>query len=637
MSASSEASIVGRVIDGRYRVVRHLADGGMGSVFVALDERLDREIALKVMRADLTHDEAFVARFRREARSAARLDHPNVVAVTDQGSDAHYAFLAMELVNGHTLRQVIRARAPMPAEDALSLMDPILEGLAAAHRAGLVHRDVKPENVLIRDDGVVKVTDFGLARAVTTSTLTGDSDILLGTASYLSPEQVEFGTADARTDVYAAGLLLFELLTGQKAFPGDSPIHVAYQHVHGRVPVPSEEVDGVPPEVDALVADATAKDPDDRPANAADLLIALRSTSRALGHPVITKPVAALNEAEAARPAGRRPTSRRPSRATDGSHTTQIGSTTDPLVGHAPSAPDGRRRWSRLLVLAAVLLLVCAGGGGWLFTGGPLGSTTVPTVRGSQQGAALRRINSADLHAKVKQTFSETVPSGQVISTAPTGGASTRKNSTITLTVSKGPERYTVPAVLRSPLAAAKTKITSNSMRVGTVTQAYDESIPTGSVVSTTPAVGASVKKNSPVAIVVSKGKQPVPLPDVSGKSEADATSTLNGLGLTVNTAPEQFSDTVAAGSVISTTPPTGTVLHKGDSVTVIVSKGPEMVMVPNVVDLKSGAAKSKLEALGFTVKFDRFFGGVFDTVRGQSLKSGTSVRKGSTITLSIV
>lgn len=286
VSPASEASIVGRVIDGRYRVTRHLADGGMGSVFVAIDERLERDVALKVMRADLARDDAFVARFRREARSAARLGHPNVVAVTDQGSDGQYAFLAMELVLGDTLRQLIRRRGPLPVDEALGLMDPILDGLAAAHRAGLVHRDVKPENVLISQTGQVKVTDFGLARAVTTSTLTGDSDILLGTASYLSPEQVEHGSADARSDVYSAGLLLFEILTGEKAFPGDSPIHVAYQHVHGTMPRASDAVSGIPDTVDDLIAQATAKDPDDRPATAADLLVALRTVRRGLesGH-----------------------------------------------------------------------------------------------------------------------------------------------------------------------------------------------------------------------------------------------------------------------------------------------------------------------------------------------------------------
>lgn len=626
VSASSEASIVGRVIDGRYRVLRHLADGGMGSVFVALDQRLDREVALKVMRSDLTHDEAFVARFRREARSAARLDHPNVVAVTDQGSDDRYAFLAMELVNGHTLRQVIRGRAPLPVEDALALMDPILEGLAAAHRAGLVHRDVKPENVLIRDDGVVKVTDFGLARAVTTNTLTGDSDILLGTASYLSPEQVEHGTADARTDVYSAGLLLFELLTGEKAFPGDSPIHVAYQHVHGRMPIASDSVDEVPPQVDELIATATAKNPDDRPSNAADLLVALRSTARALGHRTTTKPVAAIvggDDLDVPR---------------GGSHTAQIGSTTNPLVGSAPSdRPLGQRRWVRLVALALVPVLLLGALAVWLLTAGPLGSTTVPTLKGSKQGAAVSRLHTAQLHARVTPVFSETVPAGQVVSTAPDGGASTRKNSTVTLTVSKGPERYPVPTVVRLPLAQARQQITDGSLTVGTVTEAYDESVPAGSVVSTIPVVGTAAKRNSPVALVVSKGKEPVSVPDVSGKPEAEATSTLTGLGLTVNSSPDQYSDTVPAGSVIETTPAAGASVHKGDEVTVVVSKGPEMVTVPNVVDMKSRAAKSKLEALGFTVKFDRFFGGVFDTVRGQNPKAGSSVRKGSTITLSIV
>ena len=239
-------SLVGRIVDGRYRVIAHLADGGMGTVFVAVDERLDREVALKIMRPDLARDEAFVARFRREARNAARLSHPGVVAVTDQGQDGPYVFIAMELVRGRTLRDVLRSDAPLQIDRALSILESVLAALAAAHDAGIVHRDVKPENVLIAADGTVKVADFGLARAVSTQTLTADSDMLLGTAAYLAPEQVEFGTASEQTDVYAAGLLLFEMLTGRKAFPGDVPIQVAYQHVHGQLPVPSQHADGVP-------------------------------------------------------------------------------------------------------------------------------------------------------------------------------------------------------------------------------------------------------------------------------------------------------------------------------------------------------------------------------------------------------
>lgn len=282
MSSSVQESVVGRVLDGRYRVLSHIADGGMASVYLALDERLDREVAVKIMRHSLTRDETFVSRFRREARSAARLSHPNVVAVFDQGADDGDMFLTMEYVPGRTLREVLSNEGPLTPRAALDLFAPILQALDAAHSAGLIHRDVKPENVILREDGVVKVADFGLARAVTTATTTNASGVLLGTVAYLSPEQVERGIADARSDVYAVGLVLFEMLTGRKAFDGETPIHVAYQHVHGSVPVPSDRVPSVPRELDALVALGTARDPDQRPATAGDYLAEVRRSRAVL-------------------------------------------------------------------------------------------------------------------------------------------------------------------------------------------------------------------------------------------------------------------------------------------------------------------------------------------------------------------
>ncbi|HET7761850.1 MAG TPA: protein kinase, partial [Phycicoccus sp.] len=281
MSSTGDA-LIGRTLDGRYRVVSRIADGGMATVYLGVDERLGRDVALKVMRPHLVHDESFVTRFRREARSAAALSHPNVVAVYDQGEDDGLMFLAMEYVPGLTLREVLKDEGPLSPRAALDILDPLLLALAEAHAKGLIHRDVKPENVIISENGTVKVADFGLARAVTSQTVTSSSGLLLGTVAYLSPEQVERGIADARSDVYAAGLVLFEMLTGGKAFTGDTPIHVAYQHVHSGVPVPSSRVDGLPPALDELVAVATARDPDERPANAGEFLDLVRRTRASL-------------------------------------------------------------------------------------------------------------------------------------------------------------------------------------------------------------------------------------------------------------------------------------------------------------------------------------------------------------------
>ncbi|WP_289033317.1 protein kinase domain-containing protein, partial [uncultured Arsenicicoccus sp.] len=283
MPRPTDLTAPGRVLDGRYRLVRHIADGGMASVWEGLDERLDREVAVKILRRGLTDDESFASRFQREARSAARLNDPRIVAVFDQGVDHDDMFLVMELVPGRTLREVVHAEAPLTVRAALDLVVPLAEALGVAHQAGIIHRDVKPENVIIRDDGRVKVADFGLARAVTAQTVTAASSTILGTVSYLSPEQVERGIADARSDVYATGLVLYELLTGQKAYEGESPIHVAYQHVHGSIPAPSEAVPSVPAVLDEVIAWATHRDARERPADGAALAARLREVRSALG------------------------------------------------------------------------------------------------------------------------------------------------------------------------------------------------------------------------------------------------------------------------------------------------------------------------------------------------------------------
>lgn len=624
MSVSISApSVVGRRIDGRYVVREHLADGGMGSVYVALDERLDREVALKIMRPDLARDTDFVARFRREARSAARLTHPNVVAVTDQGADDTYVFLAMELVRGRTLRDLIRQDAPLPPRQALDIADGILQALQAAHRAGLVHRDIKPENVLIGDSGV-KVADFGLARAVTTDTLTGDSDVLLGTAAYLSPEQVESGRADERSDVYSTGLLLFEMLTGEKAFPGESPIHVAYQHVHGRMPTASDAVSTVPAQVDDLITAATAREPDERPADAGAFLDRLRAVRAQLAPESLD--------------AAPQPTAQHPD---DRSHTDPLGAGSTrhiPRSGSSAPARSGRRRRRPVilaLLLAVVLLL--GGGGAWAFTAGPLGSVTVPTVAGKKQGSAVQAVQHAGLHAQVRQAFSETVAAGTVISSSPSAGDSSRKTDAVTLTVSKGPERHTVPSLAGRTEAAAKSAITDAHLKVGSVSQAYDATVPSGKVVRTSPAAGSSLKPNTSVDVVVSKGKQPVTVPDVTGSSKADAEKQLTDAGLKVSYGTEQHSDDVAKGDIISQTPADGT-LFAGDTVTLVVSKGPVMVTVPKVVGMSTNKAKQTLEKLGFTVKTHYpLVIPVLNTVQGQSVNAGKQAAKGSTITIDVV
>jgi eukaryotic-like serine/threonine-protein kinase len=635
VSSGIAESLVGHVLDGRYRVLSHIADGGMASVYVALDTRLEREVALKVMRPGLAMDETFVSRFRREARSAARLSHPHVVAVYDQGEDDGHMFLAMEYVPGQTLREVMQAEGPLSPRAALDILDPVLQALAAAHRAGIIHRDVKPENVILREDGTVKVADFGLARAVTNQTTTSQSGMLLGTVAYLSPEQVERGIADARSDVYAAGLILFEMLTGTKAFTGDTPIHVAYQHVHGSVPAPSSRVSTVPGELDALVALATSRDPDQRPADAGEFLVQSLRARSAL------TPVQLDRRTAGAAAAG------------GGASTVPVARTTALPIGPPPedsgrqatpttavAAPPAARRKRRggawKWTIAALLFLAAAGAGAWWFTAGPGSPTIVPTVVGMSYDEAEVELSTAYLSAERVDAFDEKVANGVVISANPGAGTEVGRSTTVTVTVSKGPERYAVPELLGATQTEAKARLEDTRLSLGTVSEAFDEKVAEGQIVKVTPKEGTQLKRGAAVAIVVSKGRQPIKVPDFTGKPADQAVAALTDAGLKVDATRQEFSETVAKGSVISQSPNNGT-LFKGEEVTLVVSKGPELFKVPNVQGKQEAEATQILKGAGFEVKVERFMGGIFGTVRSQDPAAESMHPKGTVINLVVV
>jgi len=629
VSSPGPFSLIDHVLDGRYRVLSHLADGGMATVYIALDQRLDRQVALKVMRTDLAKDESFVQRFRREARSAAKLSHPNVVAVYDQGEDNGHVFLAMELVNGLTLRQVMHSEGPLTPRAALDIIDPVLQALGAAHSAGLIHRDVKPENVILRDDGTVKVADFGLARAIASTTSTAQTGLLLGTVAYLSPEQVERGIADARSDVYAAGLLLFEMLTGSKAYIGDSPIHVAYQHVHSEVPLPSSRVDTVPAGLDQLVARASSRDPDKRPRDANEMLAEVRRARQALSPAELDQqPRAAFGVAM------------NPTMALSRTAVVPAVMSADAAVGpsarrwHLPDIGPWRGR-NRSVALIA-LVLAAAAAALFFFTAGPGAKTAVPQVVGSSTLVAQNALTRAHLDTKVVKSFDETVKAGVVIAGDPPAGREVRRGSTVTLTVSQGPERYDVPQLVGRTQADAEQRVTEARLTVGTVRKAFSETVPQGQVISTSPAANTSVKRASSVTLLISQGRQPIELADWTGKPVDQAVAALIKAKLKVDATKEDWSTTVPKGSVISQSPATGT-LFQGDLVSLVASKGPQLVPVPNVIGQQERPARSILEQLGFTVKIDRAFGGYFRTVRFQSVAPGTGAPQGSTITLTVI
>jgi eukaryotic-like serine/threonine-protein kinase len=617
VDTTTQDPLVGHLLDGRYQVKSRIARGGMASVYLAMDTRLDRTVAVKVMHAGLAADQDFVARFIREAKSAARLSHPNVVAVFDQGTDGDAVFLAMEYVEGHTLRDVLRERGRLTPREALDVLEPVLAALGAAHRAGIVHRDVKPENVLLADDGRVKVADFGLARAVTASTsTTAAAGVLIGTVSYLSPEQVERGVADPRSDVYAAGILLFELLTGDKPFAGDSPIQVAYRHVHEEVPAPSSRVPELAPALDDLVRRATSREPDARPTDATRMLAELVAVRRSL--PAEQLDVASAPDRTLVVPRA-------------GTDLTKVV----PVVTEAPVGSPGRRRWGRALLAALLLVAALAGGAGWYAVAGPGAYTTTPSLLalGRDQAEAKAAAAGLDVRFADPGAYSETVPLGKVVETDPGPGERVKKEGTVTVTLSRGPQRFEVPVLAGRSLADARGLLEEANLALGDIDSRYDEQVPADHVVSAEPGAGKRLRRDTPVNLIVSKGREPIPVTNYAGKPATTATESLTGRGLDVAVR-RRFDDQVAKGVVISQEPASGT-LFRGDTVTLVVSQGPPLVLVPDVVDRKLDVASRILTEAGFQVRTRG--SGLLDRVVFQSPGGGRSAPRGSTVTLTTI
>jgi serine/threonine-protein kinase len=637
--------LVGRVLDGRYAIRSRIARGGMASVYLAVDERLDREVAVKVMHANLVSDDDFVRRFIREARSAARLTHPGVVQVFDQGDDDGVVFLAMEHVPGRTLRDLMRERGPLTPREALDLLEPVLDALGAAHRAGIVHRDVKPENVLLADDGRVKVADFGLARAVSTATASSSTGVLLGTVAYLAPEQVERGSANARSDVYASGILLFEMLTGSKPFTGDTALQVAYQHVHDDVPPPSTRASGIAPSIDDLVLTATARSPEDRPADARELLMELRETRRRTSDQDLDRrPIARhadVRPAPVADPGGawQQPADDDATMSlaaladADGRHATSRIEL--PREADAAPPPPRRHRRGRVVTFVVLLIAVLLGAAGWYVGAGPGAYVDVPRVVGQTQQAAVAVLDANNLNHDVRQVFSETAPAGQVTGTQPGPGDKVRKNGTVVLEVSRGPERHAVPDVVGQSEVDARAAILDAHLAVGAVTREYDEKVPEGDVVSADPEPGKELKRDTEVDLVVSKGRQPIQVTSWVGKPADKATAALKKAGFKVKSS-EEFDEKVAKGDVVSQSPESGTAF-KNDTITLVVSKGPPLVDVPDVIGKQRQDAVRMLKDAGFDVKVEKLFGGYFGTVRFQDPGGHSKAPKGSTVTISIL
>ncbi|WP_406015201.1 Stk1 family PASTA domain-containing Ser/Thr kinase [Streptomyces sp. NBC_00984] len=632
MDTTLQDPLVGQLLDGRYRVDARIAVGGMATVYRAVDTRLDRVLALKVMHPALATDVSFVERFIREAKSVARLAHPNVVAVFDQGAQGQYVYLAMEYVAGCTLRDVLRDRGALQPRAALDILEPVLAALGAAHRAGFVHRDMKPENVLIGDDGRVKVADFGLVRAV--GTVTNTTGSVLGTVSYLAPEQIENGTADTRTDVYACGVVLYEMLTGSKPHGGDTPAQVIYQHLNEAVPPPSAAVPGLPAGLDGLVASATARDPEVRPFDAVALLAETREARSGLTDAQLdaVPPQATAEVHDAAEDRTSVIPRLLPADQGVSHHTSRLEM---PPPEPPRSASQGRRRGPRRSVIAAVVAVLLAlgiGTGVWYINSGQF--TRVPSLLGQTEKNAERRLSDVGLDLKgVERAYSDTVERGKVISSDPDSGARVRGNDAVTLVVSRGPEIVKVPDVQDLSLADARRELKKAGLVPGMVTKEFSEETARGDVIRTDPVAGTGRHPDSAVALVVSKGA-PVDVPDVTGLSVADATAALKDEGLKAKVLPDRVNSAEDAGDIARQSPGEGTEAAEGDTVELTVSDGPRMIDVPDVTGKDVDEATSELKDAGFEVKVDRPFLSFSDTIASQSVDGGKQAPEGSTITI---
>lgn len=647
MTTSQLDPLLGRLVDGRYEVRSRIARGGMATVYLAHDQRLERRVAMKVMHGHLSDDATFKNRFVQEARSAARLAHPNVVSVFDQGQDSDMAYLVMEYLPGITLRDLLKERGRLTAQQVVDIMHSVLSGLAAAHRAGILHRDLKPENVLLADDGRIKIGDFGLARAATANTASGQA--LLGTIAYLSPELVTRGTADTRSDIYAIGIMIYEMLTGEQPFTGEQPMQIAYQHANDSVPYPSAKVASVPTSLDELVLWATERDPDMRPRDAGVMLSQLLEAERLMG---IT-PTDRRGDTQAVTPlpAPEPATAALFDAATPGQTTVleepaseEVAPVDDEsTVARLAARRKVRRRRGVVLTIVVLLLALIGGGTAWWFGEGPGAIRSIPTVVGLSQDDATALLEANDLRAETQQTPDLSVPAGTVMSSDPPQDQTLHKDSVVTLVVSSGPRQMDVPALVGLTQDEAAAALSAQALAVGSTTSIFDGDVEKGRVISASLPDGGEVPavlpETSTIDLVVSLGG----IPNVVGLTEDEAAAAAKEAGLALDRSGEDWSDTVAAGVVLTQANPEAPATT-GDTVSVVVSKGPEPVAVPNVVGMTRDEAKAALEAADLKWSYSlSTLGALIDAapneitkVTAQSNKSGDLVQRGTTVQISI-
>jgi len=631
------ADLTGELIDNRYLLQRLIASGGMASIYSALDTRLDRPVAVKIMHAHLANDEAFVSRFIKEAKATAALSHPNIVSIQDQGwnqGGPPAVFIVMELVEGTTLRDLLNESSPLSIEQAFQIINPVLSALSAAHKIGIIHRDIKPENILISRDGRIKVADFGLARNTSMAqTMTAESSVILGSVSYLSPEQVQRGVADSRSDIYAMGILIFEMLTGSKPYDGETPIQIAYRHVNDRIPELVKIKSDIPKNLSDLIFSATSPNPDLRPRDAEELLNSMRQIQVELDPkrrqmsleldipPLATKPSKRNKVSVASAFEGLK------------EKTTQLISANSSITKKTEdSVSTKRRKVSRRvkrnrIIASLILVSVIFGVFRWFDNG----RIAVPSLVGLSKSEASTVLSQLGLRTEIaEEIFSEDIDKGKIISTKPGGGGKVSPDGVVGLVVSKGQERILLTALKGTTPDIASQKIADLGLSVGEIIENFDSVVEAGFVIGTNPKEQTPVKRGSIVNIIVSKGIEKVSLSSYIGKGGEQALSELTESGFDVDIE-YKFSENIFRGQVISQSPEGSNSIEKGSKILLAVSKGPEFVFVPNVLGKSKNSATLDLENLGLRVAIKGS-----GKVNNISPAIGSKVKQGALITLTL-